>query len=120
MEMEDEGPGFNVELALDSVEGDVELLSDVIQVFLEERPGLLRSLLESMAAADAPTLRRAAHTIKGSTRIFGDERVTELSKALEDRGANGDFTDVVPLAEQLQIELNSLARHLERYLGSAK
>ncbi|MCA9166606.1 MAG: response regulator [Planctomycetales bacterium] len=120
MEMEDEGPGFNVELALDSVEGDVELLSDVIQVFLEERPGLLRSLLESIAAADAPTLRRAAHTIKGSTRIFGDERVTELSKALEDRGANGDFTDVVPLAEQLQIELNSLARHLERYLGSAK
>lgn len=43
-------------------------------------------------------MRRAAHTIKGSTRIFGHDTVSELSKMLEDRGVKADFSDATPLA----------------------
>jgi CheY-like chemotaxis protein/HPt (histidine-containing phosphotransfer) domain-containing protein len=99
---------FNLALALESVEGDEELLRDVIAVFLEECPQLLRDLALAVQTQDSSTLRRQAHTIKGATRIFGNVRVTELAKLLEDRGCKSSFDD----AESLLVELSEATQGL--------
>ena len=64
-------------VALESVDGDQELLADVIGVYLDECPRLLRELGEAIEAKDFKTVQRTAHTIKGSSRIFGNTALIE-------------------------------------------
>jgi two-component system, sensor histidine kinase and response regulator len=109
---------FNLELAMESVENDDELLRDVIAVFLEECPNLQQQLGQAIAEKDGISLRRAAHTIKGATRIFGHERVTELAKQLEARGGEEQFDDAPNLAALLDGALADLITQLNEYLGS--
>ncbi len=77
---------FDLAVALESVDGDQELLHDVIEVFLEECPQLMEQLQRSIADEDYPTMQRSAHTVKGSSRIFGNARVTNLARQLEEKG----------------------------------
>jgi two-component system sensor histidine kinase/response regulator len=108
--------GFNLELALEAVEGDDQLLRDVIQVFLEECPQLLQGLAVAIQHQDGDTLRRHAHTIKGSTRIFGNVQVTELAKLLEERGSHAQLDDADVLLAELSSATQGLTTALQDYL----
>ncbi|MBX3437977.1 MAG: response regulator, partial [Planctomycetaceae bacterium] len=56
--------------ALQVVQGDRELLTEVVGAVLEEVPRLLRELEQAIDAGDARSIQRLAHTIKGNMRTF--------------------------------------------------
>src|SRR5262249_40630422 len=62
----DAGPVFDAEVALRSVGGDRELLKEVIDVYFAECPRWLTEIGAAVARGEAATLRRAAHTLKGT------------------------------------------------------
>jgi HPt (histidine-containing phosphotransfer) domain-containing protein len=64
------------ELGADSV---IEL----IQAYLADTPERLGELRHLVATGDQPALRRAAHSIKGSSSIFGIDHVEKSAHALE-------------------------------------
>jgi PAS domain S-box-containing protein len=113
-----ERKGFDLELALQSVEDDQALLRDVIGVFLDECPMLLQDLDKAIDRADAAALRLAAHTVKGATRIFGNRALTEIAKVLEERGARQQLDDAPELTRKLRGELEHLTVQLRDYLQS--
>jgi PAS domain S-box-containing protein len=110
--------GLNLELAMESVENDEGLLRDVIAVFLEECPNLQRELADAIARQDGVSMRRAAHTIKGATRIFGHEQVTVLAKQLEALGAEDRFEGASELAAELDQALAELIAQLNQFLAT--
>jgi CheY-like chemotaxis protein len=91
--------------ALSSMQGDEDLLFDVIEAHLSESPDLFGQLERAVSQQDAPLTRRLAHTLKGNLRAL---QIIEppLAAILEENAARGDLSpadDLLPkIGEQLQ------------------
>ena len=65
---------FDRERTLASVDGDMELLREVVGLFLEEYPKTLAEIRDAIDEGDPHRLNRAAHSLKGSVGNFGAQR----------------------------------------------
>jgi CheY-like chemotaxis protein/HPt (histidine-containing phosphotransfer) domain-containing protein len=74
---------INWQHAMETVDGDRDLLRELIAVFSEETPRLLRGLEAALAAGDAPTAERLVHTMKGSVRPFSATAAFDLAHQVE-------------------------------------
>ena len=75
----------------ESVGGDHAFLAELIDELLDDAPRQLEALREAVAAGDAETARRAAHTLKGNARTFGATALSELALDAESAAASGDL-----------------------------
>jgi len=72
-------PVFDYDDFLDRIDGDVDLLKEVIEIFLEDTPGLLANLYSGIKRDDTKAVERAAHTLKGATANISAKRLQQLS-----------------------------------------
>ncbi len=82
---------------LEKLDGDEELLHEIVQLFLRDCPRALNEIRSAVAAADGPRLKRSAHGLKGSAGYFGQTPAYEAALRLERMGASGNFSEA-PLA----------------------
>ena len=88
--------------------GDWDLLEDLIDLFEEENPLILREIKAAIDSADADKLRFSAHTLKGMLGNFSANRARELAFQLEKMGEkkqlqSGDKKYKELLAEMLKV-----------------
>src|SRR5436190_16020451 len=76
---------FDEAAVLERVEGDVELLREIVELFLEDSLRLREEVRAAVAAGDAAALRRSAHTLKGAASNFGAAAVVAAALQLEIR-----------------------------------
>jgi len=105
----------NWQLALQSALGDRKLLKEVAEAFLEECPGLLHQLQEAIRNADAATVRRLGHTIKGALRTFGAETALDLAGRIEEMGRSGKLDDAFAVFDILKQKLQAIGQELEAF-----
>jgi hypothetical protein len=79
------------EKALQNTDGSEELLIELAGVFLDECPEMMRQIRASIDAGDAPGLQLAAHSLKGSARIFAAPPVTDAAPICRMPRAPGRF-----------------------------
>lgn len=60
-----------------------DYIGELVGTFLGEAPALIAQLRPALAAGDAGTFRRLAHSIKSNAATFGATRLYELAKELE-------------------------------------
>ena len=96
---------FDLQAALDRVDGDRALLREIVQIFFEDASGRMVEIQEAIARQDGPALERAAHTLKGSVGNFGAQYVYEAAVALEKKGRSRDFTGIDTLYARLKEEM---------------
>ncbi|MFL5667977.1 MAG: Hpt domain-containing protein [Chloroflexota bacterium] len=72
---------------LETVGGDREFLAELIETYLVDAPPLLADIRGSAAASNFDVLRRAAHTLKGTSASFGLVRLVDSCRVLEAAGA---------------------------------
>jgi len=65
----------------------------VIRTFLDQTPSVLSALRDAAARADVPSIRRAAHMIKGTSSILGARELSERCAEIERLGQTGCITD---------------------------
>jgi CheY-like chemotaxis protein len=111
-------------VALQRVEGDRELLREIAEVFLDESAKLLADIRQALDSADAPRLRRAAHTLKGSMVHFVSSEVCEPALRLENMGredrlagADGVFQDLTQTMDRLSRALVTFQQEFCRPAG---
>jgi signal transduction histidine kinase/DNA-binding response OmpR family regulator len=63
--------------------GGTAALRDVIQTFLGKTPAVLATLRDATARADADAIRRAAHSLKGTSALLGARTLAEQCAELE-------------------------------------
>jgi HPt (histidine-containing phosphotransfer) domain-containing protein len=63
-----------------------EFVAELIDTFLQEAPGMLADLRQSLAAMDVERFRRAAHSLKSNGNTFGALTLGSLAKDLEISG----------------------------------
>lgn len=65
------------------VEGEPDLIAELIKLYVEDTPRRIAAIRCALAARDVTTLRRAAHGLKGSSASLGARRVAALCDELE-------------------------------------
>jgi HPt (histidine-containing phosphotransfer) domain-containing protein len=101
------------EVALAAVGGDVELLREIVALFLSEYPRILIELQEAVSRGDAKAVERTAHGLKGSVLTFGPSPAAEAALQLETMGRARDLSEVRPTLGCLESALAALRPELE-------
>lgn len=106
-------------VALAAVDGDRELLREIIEAFMEECPRLMREIESAVGRTDVDTLRRAAHTVKGGLRTFGAGTAQDLAEKLEQMGRRRECgASAAALTAELKGHVERLIPELSAYAGS--
>jgi PAS domain S-box-containing protein len=93
--------------------GDVAFLEEVFEVFLADAPGMLAEMRQALAQGDAPTLRRAAHSLKSNAADFGAKRLSELCRELEMMGKAGTLDGAAEKLASIEAEWVQVKAALE-------
>lgn len=108
---------LDLSVALKAVNGDEVLLRKVMAAFLDECPRLLDEIDLALKASDASAVRRAAHTIKSSMRLFSAKRGYELAYRLEKMAGDEDLKIDEPRTA-LRKEFERLRQQVVRFMNT--
>ncbi len=100
-------------VALGRVGGDVELLREVVGLFLDDYPQSLELIRQAVAQGDQSSLERHAHSLKGSVSTFGAQEAFDAAQALEKQGRTGDLSSAAEGLARLEQALIHLRPELE-------
>ena len=103
---------FDREEMLERLDGDTELLDDVLQVFLEECPRMLQELRGAVDQGDPKLVRRAAHSMKGALLNISAAPAADKANQLELLGSEEQLAESAPVLERLQQEVERLQQVL--------
>ncbi len=96
------------EALLAHVEGDKELLMEMVELFLQDSPRLIGAIREAAARGDAKSLERSAHTLKGSVSNFCASAAAAAALRLEQMGREGDLAQAAEGCAALEKEIARL------------
>ena len=88
------------------VEGEPDIVVELIDIYLESAPRLVAAVREAAAAGDAASLSRAAHNLRGGSASLGARRVAALCEEIEAAGYALSH-EAAALAARLEEEFES-------------
>ena len=94
---------------------DLELVTELIELFLEESPKLLADVQLAVQRRDAKAIERTAHRLKGSAGNFGMNATVATALRLEVLGRTGDLADADATCQSLSEELRQLQEKLDQW-----
>jgi len=101
---------------LSQLDGDAQLLGEVIEAFLGDSGSLLQQVSDAVTSQDPVALERAAHKLSGTVSIFGSRPAMQTVRALETMGRNRNL----PHAAEVLVELKDQMEALEEALGELR
>jgi two-component system sensor histidine kinase/response regulator len=112
-----EDPTFLVDRAqaLSRVGGDEELLREIAEIFRDDYPRSLAELRSAVARADAPTVERVAHGLKGAISNFASQSGVAAALRLEILGNTRDLAQAPAALETLEIALQAMSAQLDQF-----
>jgi signal transduction histidine kinase/CheY-like chemotaxis protein len=96
---------------LSRLEGDEQLLLELIEVFQADSDSLLQQVSQAVSSQNAAELERSAHKLKGAVSIFGNE-ATQAALVLETMGRNREIGNAADALVELQKNMAALEKAL--------
>jgi HPt (histidine-containing phosphotransfer) domain-containing protein len=90
-----------------------DIVTELIDMFLEDTPPWLVALYEALQRADARAFTQAAHSLKGSCGMIGATHMATICAALEERGGQGHLGAVERSLDDLSAEFQRVRQLLE-------
>ncbi|MHC4072461.1 MAG: Hpt domain-containing protein [Planctomycetota bacterium] len=84
--------------------GDVELVKEVVPVYLNDNKERFDELEEAVKLGDTATIKLYAHGIKGAGRNVGARRLSDIADQMECAGRENDVESARLLFDELRIE----------------
>jgi two-component system sensor histidine kinase/response regulator len=103
----------DVEKTLARLEGDRELLQQLVQLFLEQTPKEMGEIRDALTQGNHDELARRAHKLKGSVSQFVAPTVLDAVKRLEQLARAGHITDAQTVFQTLQMEMDAFIKVLK-------
>ena len=94
------------------LDGDVELLEQILEVIVADCPSRLTAVDQALAANNAQGLAAAAHAIKGAALNLSANRLAVVAGALETIGHHGELDDAPPFVASLHREVEQFLDQL--------
>lgn len=118
--MEEETEVFDRSQALERMEGDEELLFEMIELFLEDCPSQMEGIRTALAAGDPDRLGNAAHAFKGSVGNFGARTSFDAAQRLEHLARERRIDESGDAVRELEAEVDRLGPRLRATLAGAQ
>ena len=100
--------GIDWQQALESVDGNRPLLVELIDIFGEECPKLSAEIVGAIQSGDVATLRRAAHTMKGSLAHLAAGKAIGIAQQMEFLARQQNLPAASALWPNLRAELDRI------------
>jgi CheY-like chemotaxis protein len=114
----DEGEPVDKCALLDRFQGDSQLLSELIEIYLSESRSLLAAAQRALQEKNGQDLARLAHTIKACAGNFIARATVETAERLEVLAEQRDFLRAQEVMSALQREMERLDRALNALRGA--
>lgn len=101
------------EKMLNHFDGDIDLLQTIYQEFLNDYPGVIKSIEASINAQDSCCLRDSVHTLLGTISIFASVQAYNTTKELGVMAKKNDFNSAKNIYERLKVEIEQLKATVE-------
>jgi PAS domain S-box-containing protein len=106
---------INEKELLEHVQGDRELLAEMIELFRDEAASLIRDLRDGINRSDATAIGKAAHTLKGALGNFGSGPAYRAAQEMEAISHREKLGDARPPLATLEKEVERLQAALEPF-----
>ena len=103
------------EKALSTVDGQQDLLLDLIDIFFTECAEILPRIANAIENGDAGELQLFAHRFKGCLAYFGESTAGELAWQLESLGHAGTIEGASELLTELRIAIDDFLPSVRAY-----
>jgi CheY-like chemotaxis protein len=94
--------------AMERVDGDTDLLQDVLRLFQGEAPVIMDQIRQAVTVKDASALEQAAHKLKGNAAAIGAHDVAAAARELEAMGRQQGMSGANMALVALQQALDTL------------
>jgi len=105
---------FDLEEALERVDGDTEFFGELVETFFDSAAELVPQMRKALKEGDPETFRRAAHSLKGAVGNFGAKKAYDLCYQLETKGREGNLAGAGELLSQLEEMIQTLEEELRQ------
>lgn len=92
-----------------------DVLSEVLDIFLEEAPQRLESIRAGLEQDDPEKVKKAAHSLANTTGVLDAERALRLSRATEESAREGNGEEMSKRAEALIREVDDILRQIRAH-----
>jgi two-component system sensor histidine kinase/response regulator len=103
---------FDIHELSERVEGDQDLILDLVRLFREQSPHSMAEIRRCAAAGDSAGLQRAAHSFKGACANLGARPAMRAASGLEEMGREAKLDGVVAQLAELEREASRLEQAL--------
>jgi PAS domain S-box-containing protein len=93
---------------------DMELMQDILRIFIEDMPAQISTLKRSIVENDQKLADRTAHAMKGSSGNVGSIRLMNVAAEMEEAGRNGDLQRIESLIPLLEKEFDSAVEEMRK------
>jgi two-component system, sensor histidine kinase and response regulator len=97
---------------LERLDGDLELLSELTEVFREDYPGQLKLAREALANSDLSGLQEVAHSLKGSLANLAANEASNLAAMIEEITSLNELISAGPKLDQLALAMDRVYESL--------
>jgi HPt (histidine-containing phosphotransfer) domain-containing protein len=101
---------FDRTTLLQRLEGDTELLDEVLQIFINDCPPMLEKIRRAAARRDAKALLFPAHALKGAAANVCACRILAVALNLELMARDDRLVDVEAQVSALEAEISGFSR----------
>jgi CheY-like chemotaxis protein/HPt (histidine-containing phosphotransfer) domain-containing protein len=105
-------PSFNRSELRERLQGNDELMGELVQLFLDDAPVQIEAIAAALAAHAAPQLEYAAHSLKGSAASLGANALAAIARKLELRGRDQQMEGAQAELDELRSEWDQLKPEL--------
>ncbi len=113
-------PVFDYDDFLERMDGDAELLKEVIGIFLEDAPNLLSALGSAVRTGDAEAMEKAAHTLKGAAANISAKKLQQSAHIMQETIKKGRMAPIEKLFMEMETHYELLDRALKSHLTQEK
>jgi HPt (histidine-containing phosphotransfer) domain-containing protein len=95
-----------------TADGDTAFAGELVEVFIDCGDAVLRDIRDALQRGDAPAIRQAAHSLKGSSASMRARATSEAAALLEAAARTGDMPTLVSLEARLRSETGRAMAYL--------
>jgi signal transduction histidine kinase/ligand-binding sensor domain-containing protein/CheY-like chemotaxis protein/HPt (histidine-containing phosphotransfer) domain-containing protein len=95
-----------------TADGDTAFAGELVEVFIDSGDAVLRDIRDALQRGDAPAIRQAAHSLKGSSASMRARATSKAAALLEAAARLGDMPTLVSLEARLRSETGRAVAYL--------
>jgi HPt (histidine-containing phosphotransfer) domain-containing protein len=111
---------FNPAALMLAVGDDPQIYLEMCHLFLRTVPELKSMLCAAASRRDTETIRKQAHSLRGSCMLVGAKELSQLLHAAEQAGIAGNAAEAVGRVEQVAIGLDCLLEEIQQALTASR